>query len=558
MSKKSNFSEIKARIDKESFWAFYRYHNLNKTAEYFGITRSNIERLAKEYGLVKSTEDIKKTSELTCLEKYGVTNGSQTSESRNKIRDTANKVDRIDHMKSTKHQQYLASIAHINIEELKYLYITENWSYEDIKQKYNISGYKLDKLLRDNNISKSRSQSAALVLQTKYSQAGGKDSYFENINKKRLQTIINKYDSLENFSLIVSEKCKNTWNLKSDQEIISLIDNLREKYYSQPDKIAHAKEVRSQTNLERYGVDNSYKLATYTSSSRPNSDFYNLLISFGFNVNCETYLPSSLQVKRGYRFDFQIENILLELNPWPFHNISWNPIPEVDPIDKFYHLNKTSTARENGYRCIHIWDWDDQEKIIKSLLPKTPVYARKCELQEVPKDICDQFLNKYHFQNTCKGQAIRYGLYYNNELIQVMTFGKPRYNKNYDYELLRLCTKNNYKVLGGANKLFSYFIKNNPSASIISYCDNSKFLGDVYSSLGMKLKDSGKPSRHWYHPKLKIHITDNFLRQRGFDQLFGDIFGVYGKGTSNEDLMKIHGFLDIYDCGQSSYIWNSN
>lgn len=28
-----------------------------------------------------------------------------------------------------------------------------------------------------------------------------------------------------------------------------------------------------------------------------------------------------------------------------------------------------------------------------------------------------------------------------------MTFGKPRYNKNYEYELLRYCS--NYSVIGG-------------------------------------------------------------------------------------------------------------
>ena len=46
-----------------------------------------------------------------------------------------------------------------------------------------------------------------------------------------------------------------------------------------------------------------------------------------------------------------------------------------------------------------------------------------------------------------------------NELIEVMTFGKPRYNKKYEWELLRLCTKFGYIVSGGANKLIKYFIR---------------------------------------------------------------------------------------------------
>ena len=51
------------------------------------------------------------------------------------------------------------------------------------------------------------------------------------------------------------------------------------------------------------------------------------------------------------------------------------------------------------------------------------------------------------------------------------------------------------------------------------------------------------------------HITDNLLRQRGFDQLFDANFG---KGTSNEELMQSFGFVEIYDCGQSRYEWHNS
>ena len=40
-----------------------------------------------------------------------------------------------------------------------------------------------------------------------------------------------------------------------------------------------------------------------------------------------------------------------------------------------------------------------------------------------------------------------------------MTLGKPRYNKKYEWELLRLCTQGGLRVIGGASKLFKYFIK---------------------------------------------------------------------------------------------------
>ena len=132
-----------------------------------------------------------------------------------------------------------------------------------------------------------------------------------------------------------------------------------------------------------------------------------------------------------------------------------------------------------------------------------------------------------------------------------MTFGKPRYNKNYEWELLRLCSHKDFKVVGGAEKLFKHFLEMQSPNSIISYCDYSKFSGEVYNRLGFKQKGNPKPSKHW--SRGEEHITDNLLRQRGYDQLFN---ANYGKGTSNEQLMLENGWLPIYDCGQLVFIWD--
>ena len=110
------------------------------------------------------------------------------------------------------------------------------------------------------------------------------------------------------------------------------------------------------------------------------------------------------------------------------------------------------------------------------------------------------------------------GLFQSEQLVQVMTFGRPRYNKSYEYELLRLCSHDCYAVVGGAEKLFKYFIKAYKPQSIISYCDTSKFTGDVYYRLGFTLKQQTKPNKIW--SKSSDKVTDNLLRQRGFDQLF--------------------------------------
>ena len=131
-----------------------------------------------------------------------------------------------------------------------------------------------------------------------------------------------------------------------------------------------------------------------------------------------------------------------------------------------------------------------------------------------------------------------------------MTFGSPRYNRNYEFELLRLCSNTNYSIVGGASKLFKHFVDTVNPGSIISYCDRSKFTGSVYEKIGMSFVRDTEPNKVW--SKGTVRITDNLLRQRGFDQLFNTD---YGKGTSNEELMIEHGWLPVYDCGQRVYEW---
>lgn len=467
--------------------------------------------------------------------------------------------ERLKKVSETKQKKFQESIKHVNIDDLRRMYLQENKSYEYIRAFYNLTGYTLDKILRENNIKKPRKQSAALVLETKYQNAGSKENYDKQTYQKTCENLLSKGVTKEEHYASIANKCKQTWNCKSKEEIDEFVSKLQQSYFSDYAKILHAKEARALTNVERYGVDNTYKLATYISNSKPNKEFASLLESFNTPFDSEVFLSSPDEDPgRGFRFDFKVHNTLLEINPWPFHNSTWSPVDDA-PLSKDYHYRKTLTAKYHNYRCIHIWDWDNKEKILNSLLtPKKIVYARCCTVNHISPSECDEFLNTYHFQRTCKNQLYCYGLYYDNQLVQVMTFGLPRYNKKYEWELLRLCTCYDYRVVGGSARLWKTFIKEHNPTSILSYCDNAKFNGDVYKELGMTLLSEGSPTRHWYHPELDKHVTDNYLRQRGFDQLFGKIFGTYGKGSSNSELMLKHGFVEIYDCGQSTYVWGSN
>lgn len=376
--------------------------------------------------------------------------------------------------------------------------------------------------------------------------------------KENIRNSINQYYSTlsEEDRKVISERTKLQMASMSDEEKQArnekIGNTLRNTFLSKygvpnPMQLDYYQEKMRQTILERYGVPyycmTSDCRGASNNDSSCNNQFAKLLEEKSISYEREFHIDT-------FSYDFKVGNFLIEINPTPYHNSTWSPFN--NPKDKSYHSKKTKVALGHGFRCIHVWDWDDKNKIISLLLHRETVYARSCVIREVSKKDCIEYLNRYHLQGWAKSK-INLGLYYNDELVSLMTFDKPRYNKNYEYELIRFCSHK--YIVGGAEKLFKHFVTMYNPQSIISYCDNSKFLGDVYTKLGFLCVDHGIPTRHWYGINSGKHITDNLLRQRGFDQLFGT---EYGKGTSNEQLMIEHGFVEIYDCGQSCYIWKKN
>ena len=88
------------------------------------------------------------------------------------------------------------------------------------------------------------------------------------------------------------------------------------------------------------------------------------------------------------------------------------------------------------------------------------IYARKTRVENIStnKSMVNDFLSLNHDRGTCRNLNIVLGLFYEDELIQIMCFGKPRYDyKTFQHELLRECTKLGYRVIGGSSKLFTFF-----------------------------------------------------------------------------------------------------
>lgn len=498
-----------------------------------GLSKNRFTEMVKENDIKRDVNVSNalryKHMKCTMENEYGISNAMENQQFINKIKNTKKEkygnanFNNIDKILKTKKSRY-DSATYNNSEQTK---------------QTNLQNIGVSTHLITDSVKQKRKQSSI----EKY----GVDNPFKSnvIHKKALNTIKEKYGV--NSALLVpevQEKIKNTMLEKYGVDNIMKTDKYKKKMV--------------ETMLDRYNVVsgfltenaiNSHKQGT---KSKINNEFAKALS----NITSKQIIQEKALTK--FIYDIQIDdNLLIDINPTVSHNtyISYpfrlGLVDENKPVSKDYHLERLLNAKQHNYNLISIFDWDNAIKIEYMLQDKETLYARNLELKEIPKKDTDEFLNKYHLQNTCQGQEVRLGLYKDDELIEVMTFGMPRYNKNYEWELLRLCTKAEYKVVGGAEKLFKHFVEIYKPNSVISYCDFSKFSGEVYTRLGFKQRGKPKPSKHW--SKGSEHITDNLLRQRGYDQLFN---ANYGKGTSNEELMLENGWLPIYDCGQATYIWN--
>lgn len=570
--KKSLFQKKDLGITKEELEDLYINQNksIKDLCAKFDISKSYLMRLLKEYNIRKPKSLEIENRSKTMIERYGAPTAFQSKELRTKIEST--NLERYGAKNPYASKKVREKIKKTNLER----YGVENvWSkgspiLDKIKDT-NINKYGVDNPAKTDEIKQTISSknklkaSEALINRHKTNlERYGVENIREldEINDKIKQTNLERYGAESPFqSDEVREKIKKTnlekygvENVLSSNEVKEKIKQTNYERYGVPYTLQadEVKERIRQTNLERYGVEYYCETEHARENNKPykiskiNKEFSDRLTSLNIN--------NDLEFSIGHKsYDIKVDNTLIEIDPTFTHNTSL-PAFSNEHISIDYHLNKTKLANENGFNCIHVFDWDDKDKIINMFLPKSILYARQCEVKEISLKEANDFLNLYHLQNGLMKQDVCLGLFYNDSLVEVMTFGKPRYNKNYDYELLRLCTHKDYKVTGGTKKLFKYFLDNYKPNSIISYCDKSKFSGEVYTRLGFTLKGEAKPSRHWYNIKEKKHITDNLLRQRGFDQLFGTN---YGKGTSNDELMLEHNFVEVYDCGQSTYIWNS-
>jgi very-short-patch-repair endonuclease len=229
-------------------------------------------------------------------------------------------------------------------------------------------------------------------------------------------------------------------------------------------------------------------------------------------------------------------------------------------VEDDYHLKKYLSCKSKGFDLIQIFqdEWETKRDIVLSLIKNrlgyntnNVIYARKCEIKFVTNKEHNQFLNVNHVQGKV-GASVKLGLYYNDELVSLMTFGKLRKSLGSshvdgEWELIRFCNKLNHNVVGGASKLFKYFVKNYNPIKILSFSDNRFFNGDMYKLLGFGYDGYSKPSYFYVINGLRHHrynFRKDVLVREGFDS-----------NKTEHQIMLDRGIYRIYDCGNKRWLW---
>lgn len=244
------------------------------------------------------------------------------------------------------------------------------------------------------------------------------------------------------------------------------------------------------------------------------------------------------------------KNIAIEYDSLYWHSIQMNG-------NKNYHLEKTKACENKEIQLIHIFEneWLFDRKKIESILKyklgliTNKIGARKLTIKENTKKEENVFLEENHLQ----GKAFRkisYGLYKNNELLSVLTLGKPRFNKHYEWEIIRFATKNNIVIPGALSKLFTHFIKEQNPKSIITYVDRRYGNGKGYEKIRFKKINETEPSYYYFKSNKTLFHRAKFQKHK-----LPELLENFSDDKTEELNMFENGWNAIYDCGTLVYEW---
>lgn len=281
---------------------------------------------------------------------------------------------------------------------------------------------------------------------------------------------------------------------------------------------------------------------------------------------------NTFQVITPYELDLYLPNynFAIECNPTTTHNSTCTMWGSYDGhTDKNYHKMKSDLCQQKGIFLFHVFghEWTHKKGIIKSMIRNalksnhTKIYARSTEIREVSAIDSIKFLELNHRQGRSVSK-IRLGLYYRDELVSLMTFGKMRNTigtgtDNLDdcYELVRFCNRLNTSVVGGASKLFKYFLNTYHPQRIRSFSDRAHTVGSLYSLLGFEYVHESDPGYVWVDWKTDVAVSRINAQKQNIKLFLKD--DSIDLSRTEVEIMVEHGFVQVYDSGTILWEWRN-
>lgn len=220
--------------------------------------------------------------------------------------------------------------------------------------------------------------------------------------------------------------------------------------------------------------------------------------------------------------------------------------------DKNYHKNKFLFFKENGIRIIQIFEneWLNKKEIVLSIINNKlglnkKIYARKCNIENVSIKEAKLFCEKNHIQGYSSAKH-KIGLFFENELVSLITLRKSRFDSQNTQEIVRFCTKLNYNVVGGFEKLLKYIKNNLLINDLISFVDVRYFSGNSYHKYDFI--NHTEPNYFYFKNNKEIFGRMQFQKSKLEKKLKN-----FDKNLSEFENMKRNKFLRIYDAGNLKY-----
>jgi hypothetical protein len=521
------------------------------------IKKKTVETNLVRYGTKSSFQnnDVKEKWKSGLIEKYGVDHISKLESTKSKSRDTC--LERYGKEHYTQTEDFLNKSINTNLEKYGKMWYTQTDEYTNKSNKTHLEKYGChysstyefkNKVNITNNIKYNvdwYTQSREFKEKKKISNIDkyGVDHHTkaESYNQNIKLVNINKYgvDNIQKNEIYRKERfdiTKNIFYIKYIGNTISLFNCDCNK--------KHTFEIYVDNYIKR--TNSNIPLCTVC---YPIGDMKSIkekeLLEFIKSIYSGEIISS-------YRDGLEIDIYLPEFSlGFEFNGLYWHSNKFKD---KNYHLNKTNYFKEKGIRIIHIWedDYNTRLEIIKSQIKNLlkinsrKIFARKCSAKIVSIKESKQFLDNNHIQGSV-ASSIKIGLYFENELVSLMTFNTSEGRKKMEeggYNLNRFCNLSNTNVVGGASKLLSHFNKIYNPTRIVSYADKDWSIGNLYEVLGFTNTGGNGPDYKYIVDGCRVHKS----------RYKKDKLNLKDKeNTTESQEMLRRGIYKIYDCGKIKF-----